>query len=581
MKKILNYIIILLRIFIISYIIVFAINSNISLANNQINIFCLIIITLSIIIEIIYNIREKILKLDVKCYLLAIICSLIFLMMLPISNCLNSSLLIDCSIIIKIIFVLSLIYSCMYIFLTLLEYKSIKKDDCVKTGKIILLLIFVISLLFILTTTTGYFDYDYETIWELLQNKWQMSGIYPPAFWLLSYLCKILFNNPFPIIVLNFFLFAYFCNYAIKLLERETKNIKILILFFLILLFQIVPFDQVRYLNKDTVFSLSFGILILSIYDYLFQNKMTLKIKINLLLFSTMVLIFRYGTSYFLIFFFLILGIMIIKKRQYKNLKFLGFNIVVILLVHIIINYISYDMLNMKPYDKNYAYTIPIYQIAAFANDGYEFRLEDRHYLQNNFYLPIEYMKDNFIKGDGDALTRFWRLDQTYSQKINDFSYTGLIKINFHLFQDKPAFYINHFFDLSEILWNISGDESELSECYLDGRTNDDNIKLTFLNKPVNSFINVFLKSFLFKIRIRGGLAIFIIILSLTIIYYKKRYDLLIPFILIFVWCLLLIISMPMLNTRYCLPFINIYPFIFCLSLGVGRESKETIGDEE
>lgn len=581
MKKILNYINILLRIFLIFYIILFAINSNISLANNQVNIFCLIIIALSIMIEIIYNIRKKILKLNVKCYLLAIICSLIFLMMLPISNCLNSSLLINLSIIIKTIFVLSLIYSCMYIFLALLEYNSIKKEDCVKTGKIILLLVFVISLLFVFTTTTGYFDYDYETIWELLQNKWQMSGIYPPAFWLLSYLCKILFNNPFPIIVLNFLLFVYFCNYSIKLLERETSNKKILILFFLILLFQIVPFDQVRYLNKDTIFSLSFSILILSIYDYLFQNKMTLKIKINLLIFSTMVLIFRYGTSYFLIFFFLIFGIMTIKKRQYKNFKFLGFNIIVILLVHIIINYISYDILNMKPYDKNYAYTIPIYQIAAFANDGYEFRSEDRQYLQNNFYLPIEYMKDNFIKGDGDVLTRFWRLEQTYSEKINDFSYTGLIKINFHLFQDKPIFYINHFFDLSEVLWNISGNESELSECYLDGRTNDDNIKLTFLNKPVNSFINIFLKSFLFKIRIRGGLSIFIIILSLAIIYYKKRYNLLIPFILIFVWCLLLIISMPMPNTRYCLPFINIYPFIFCLSLGVEREFKEKIGGKE
>lgn len=125
---------------------------------------------------------------------------------------------------------------------------------------------------------------------------------------------------------------------------------------------------------------------------------------------------------------------------------------------------------------------------------------------------------------------------------------------------------------MSQILWKINGDNYFKTETYIDSNGNityDVGIKETILAKPVNWVVNKGLKLCLFNIKIRGGISNFLIIVSLLIIIYKSRMDLLIPFILIFIWYLLLTISIPMSNTRYCLPFINIYPFIVCLSLGI------------
>ena len=220
-------------------------------------------------------------------------------------------------------------------------------------------------------------------------------------------------------------------------------------------------------------------------------------------------------------------------------------------------------------------YTVPIYQIAAFLNANYEFSYSDLDYLNNNFYLPVEYMKDNFIQGDGDELSRPWKLEKKYVEKINDYNYYGLIKINANLFKISPIFYIKSLLNISDILWNMSSNEEALVDNYLDSCFNANWTKVTIIGKYIDKFINVFLKSFLFKIRAGGGFSVFIIIMSFIIIIYKRRYKLLFPFILIFIWYFLLTISIPLSVTRYCLPFINICPFIFCLSLGINRKEKE------
>ena len=40
------------------------------------------------------------------------------------------------------------------------------------------------------------------------------------------YVCKFIFNSPYPIIILNFILFIYFCDYSLKIIEREEKKLK-------------------------------------------------------------------------------------------------------------------------------------------------------------------------------------------------------------------------------------------------------------------------------------------------------------------------------------------------------------------
>lgn len=537
---------------------------------DQLFCFCMIVIYLSILFHII-NIKNKIIKsvVNKRCIIYSIISLCFFLIMLPISDILTNKIFINFSIINKILFIVLLIYSWLYIFIFIINssFKSIYSNR--KTSNILIIIMVIISLLFVMSTTTGYYDYDFPSIWNSINKDW--CDMHPVAFIMLVYVCKI-FNTPYIIIIINFILFIYFLWYSIKILNRENQSNIILIIYFLIYLFNIVQFDQLRFLNKDVIFSLSFCNLLISIFDYLLTKKFTKQIKINLIIFSFLVSIFRHGSIYLIILYFLIFIIKLIKIKDICGLKFIMLNIIICLGLFSIVNYVGYRVYKIPHFDKNYSYTIPIYQIGAFANNGYIFSLSDKQSLENNFYLPIEYMKNHFIQGDGDALTRTWRLDPIYAEHINDYNYNYLLKINFHLFIDKPIFYIKSLLNMSQILWKINGDNYFKTETYIDSNGNityDVGIKETILAKPVNWIVNKGLKLCLFNIKIRGGISNFLIIVSLLIIIYKSRMDLLIPFILIFIWYLLLTISIPMSNTRYCLPFINIYPFIVCLSLGI------------
>lgn len=524
------------------------------------------------------------LKCDKKIILFSIFLCILFLIMLPIDSCLNMILpfsnifIINC--IFKIIFLISLFFSLLLIFIIIFSYECQTTPNIGKTKKIIMLIITIISLIFIMSTSTGFYDYDFPNIWTRELQGWHNWHTF--GFTFLLYFCRILLNNPYPIVILNFILYIYFCNYALTILERQSNNKNILVLFLLINLFTMVGFDQLRYIKKDILFSLGFCNLILTIVDYFIQNKFTKKIVINLIVFSIFTALFRHGGIYLLIFILFTLMIIILVKKQYTRLMYVGLTLLIVFVSYFGLNYIGFNILHANKYPKNIIYTVPIYQVGAFANENYEFDEADKEYLEE--YLPIEYMANNFEKHDGDALARGWRVPPNLDHS-DSFNYRGLIKINYKLFITQPLFYIKSLLNLSSILWRIEPFEDE-EQIYFFKSTWDDwehaeqykdykiESKETILNKVVEPIINIGLKKILFNFRIRGAFPLFMLILSSCIFFIKRKYQFLFPVIFILFWYICLFLSIPFSLVRYVIPFINIYPFIFCLSLGEKKQLK-------
>lgn len=515
----------------------------------------------------------------------SIFLSFLFLLIMPINYCyykltvFNNFFLLN--IIVKILVSISIFMSIFYVLIFLFSYDCHPSLNCNNMRKKLILIIIIISFLFICSTSTGFYDWDFKYIWNISDDwdNWHTFG-----FNFLVYVCKFIFNSPYPIIILNFILFIYFCDYSLKIIERESRNKNILLIYFLIMIFTLVGFDQLRYILKDVLFSLSFCILIVTIIDYITLGKFNRKIIANSFVFSIGTLLFRHGTLYLLFVIFIVILVLITYRKQYFYYIYLLINFILILVVYLVINYIGFNILKGKKYPSNFTYTVPIYQIGAFLDNGYIFSESEEKYLEQ--YLPINYMKENFEKYNGDKLTRSWYI-KGYEENAYTFDYSKLISINYKMFCNDPIFYVKSLLDLTNILWKIEIDDRnywpiEYTEYFykfdwdLDEYLKDKTImyKETPLNFFIDFIINIFLKSFLFNMRVRGGLPLFILLVSFLIIIRKKRYLLITPILILLFWYACLFLSIPASITRYCLPFTNIYPFILCFALGVSSNDR-------
>lgn len=514
--------------------------------------------------------------------LMSLFLCILFIIMLPLNYCLNKfSMFSNINLVnklITIIFVLSLCFSLIGIFLLCFLYNKQSTSNLEHTRKKIMVIIFIISLLFVGSTSTGLYDWDFKYIWACGEEwgNWHTLG-----FTFLVYFCKVVFNNPYLIIIMNFFLYIYFNHYALKILERVTKNKNILVLFLCINLFALVGFDQLRYILKDVLFALSFCILIATVIDYFTLGKYNKQIISNFIVFSIIMVLFRHGTLYLLVFIFLIMTLYEIIKKQYFNIIYITISVFSFVSSYLIVNYIGFNILNADHYPMNFTYTVPIYQIGAFANDGYQFTDSEKEYLEK--YLPIDYLASHFRKYNADTITRAWFIEP-YIENQYTFDYRGMLGINLKLFLYDPKFYVNSLLDLGNILWKIEVDDRDYwpieyteylykYDWSVDTDLQEGTImyRETPIAKICDFIINTFLKSFLFNMRIRGALPLFMFVLSALLLINKKFYKLLLPIVFILFWYGCLILSMPASITRYVLPFINIYPFIFCLALGIQK----------
>lgn len=540
--------------------------------NNEIVLLPLLII---ISFEVILIKNKKVIeanKTDKKKFIISTFLCFLFLIILPIDVCLSNLhifgniLIVD--FIIRTLFLISLTMSIFYILIFLFSYDCKQVENVEKTKKLIMIITVIICLIFISSTSTGFFDWDFSGIWQLPDVAW--SNWHTFAFGFLVYISRVLLHSPYLAVILNFILYIKFFSYALDLLAKNVKNKNIIIIFFLINIFTIVGFDQLRYVKKDIIFALGFCNLILTTFDYLLSNKFTIKHFLNFTIFSSIIVLFRHGGIYLLIFVFSLIFIYIVSKHKYYEIKYCLGTVVYAIGLYSIVNYIGFNIIGGYNYPDTVTYTVPIYQVGSFANNGYEFSNKDREYVEQ--YLPIDYMANHFEKYNADTLTRSWNIPDDL-QVDDNFDYKGFIKVNYNLFINKPMFYVQSLLDLTNILWKIEPNNDELFFYFVKWDKSADIVmyKETYINKFIDPMVDILLKGFLYNLRIRGSFPLFMLIVSSLILIYKKKYKYLIPISFLFFWYICLFLSLPFSLTRYCLPFINIYPFIICFCLGIRK----------
>lgn len=547
------------------------------------NISFIIIITSFVV----YILNKDIFKfVNKKNALLFLILAFLFLFMLPINELYtlffrNGSIL---ELLYYILYILLLVISIIICLIKVFSFKLSNQDsDFKKIIKIINVIFIIVLAIYLFSSTTGYYDEDFPTIWE--QNINGISNIHTFAYTILIIGLKHIFNNPYFIIVVQVLLWLFALNYSLRILVRETKSKKVLIIFSIIQLLLLVGFKQTVFLWKDSLFSIALYIIVISIIDCLSLKSIFKNHIIIFTIFGIIVSNFR-AFGWLLILLFAMISLLVFYKNKYFS-KIIVFCGTISVLSYFILNFICLSFFDGVKISKNTQYTVPIYQIGYFINNGYDFNNSEIAYFETLY--PIEVWKNNFVLNDGDALARAWRIPNDYIDNFLTFKYPKTLLINMRLFLSKPIVYLKSLTGLSNVLWRISDDNykvnfnrldssnkfkgNEFFATYLVPFVGKDGSNFSFkenylFTKVINKIENIlFYNSLLFNIKSRGGFALYILIISAILFIYKREEKYVLAIVPLLLWLGMLFISIPRSLTRYIIIFIISFPIIFLLAL--------------
>ncbi len=267
---------------------------------------------------ILYIFNKDIFKaIRLKNILLFLILALLFLIMLPIKELYilfvrNGNIL---ELLHYVLYILLLIISVVICLIKIFSFKVIKNYDCdfKKIIRLINIIFIMVAIFYLFSSTTGYYDEDFPTIWE--QNLNGISNIHTFAYTMYIMFFKYIFNNPYFTIALQVLLWLFALNYSLRILARETKNKKILITFAIMQLLLLVGFKQTVFLWKDTLFSIAFYIILLLIIDCL-SLKNIFKYHIFLFIVSGIIVSNFRAAGWILILLISIISLIVFKSKN-------------------------------------------------------------------------------------------------------------------------------------------------------------------------------------------------------------------------------------------------------------------------
>ncbi len=335
-------------------------------------------------------------------------------------------------------------------------------------------------------------------------------------------------------------------------------------------LLNIVYFEQLQFFWKDILFSILFYIFILCILDLLSRSKISLFLYIKLLLFGCLSSLFRhFGIIIPLICFCLL--IIINKKGRKIWILFLIISLAVNIFVN---NILAYNILKNQKLPKYIPYAVPIQMLASIVNDdNIILTNNEKNYLET--YLPISEWKNNYDKYNSDAIAKGFG-ENIPIQKLEEFSNYKIILYNFHFLCKYPTIYISNFFEYTNLLWKFNNTGWETFNNEKAGLiiTDDnkvvlsDNLDINIEPNIINKINELILEQNPFgRLLVRNALPLYLILLSLGILIYKKKTKVWMPFVILIIWILGLFLSIPFPFTRYILIFIDSYIFLFIFSI--------------
>lgn len=519
-----------------------------------------------------------------------LVLSFLFLMMLSISNILSAGIIklnfenvSPVDLILKLYFIfiyfpiliLSTISVVNYIFNLKIYIQRDKKIDK-KIIAILGIIILIVSLIF-LFYGFPYFNYPDITGLENQVKTGQYSEWHTFGFTLFVKYSYILFskinNTPFCTNLLQTIFFVVIYIYSIISIYHYTKSKKATFMYLLIILLIFTPFIYISVGIKDFIFSLSLFAYVISIFNILNDNNSKIVNFLFLLFGGIGVSIFRHANYLAIIISLIILIVYYFKLKDKLNFKMLILTfILTILSIYYVNTYLvkKYNVLKNPEYIK---YSVPAYLVASTTD---KIGIENiDNYTKNIMeqYMPIDKWNELYNKNIylADTVSREWYVGDSINKFNNDYG-INLLKLNFYLLVKYPVYEFESLFDINSIIWEIGRPTNGYEWGPIYGQATDyesavTTLKPTKIYKTLSPIINGLEKIFIIRsILFRGGIWLFLLILSFVKFLKCKEYKYLLLYIPIFIIQALLFISVPAQDPRYILPIIMSGLFVVYIS---------------
>lgn len=422
----------------------------------------------------------------------------------------------------------------------------------------------LIVLIFTLGDWPGQMGNDTVGSWEqIFAGQW--SDWHAMGYMLYMRLCTLFVRHPFCIVIVQAFCYICLQNYALRLLDGYFKNKRVCYLYVILsVVAGVTIIKQLSWLEKDIVYMEAYFAFSLSLLEYLRRGETPKKkIYLKLAVFGILASLFRHmGFLPVLATILVVTTVRLIQKNRSEAGRIALVGAVILLSYVLIIPIFSMRILNAKENPGYVKYSVPMYIAGSLAyrdSLGVIALTEDERMLYEEV-MPLEQWADGFLPYFSDSLCREWGHIGENVLKLNDPAVgKDMLLLNLKLLINHPKSYIISFFDINNLIWEIGrpGDGNEFMNYGNAEPSKEYRLrKGVFFEITEDMMETVNHVPVLRMLSARGGFSLFLLFLSVIILWTKNRKQELLSLLPIALAVTLLMISIPISATRYILPIL-------------------------
>ena len=544
---------------------------------NESTYMCIFPIIICLIMQLVVPFPlQKIRKVSLSWRVISLFLSILYILMTSITEVIKD----DFSLPAKCILLLVSLFSC---FLLLIRAGSSEirsfQHSFRKIGRTpiytVMIPITLLTLFIISGCYPGVFSSDSASSWtDVAVNSF--SDWHPVTYLYILKVIQRIFGNPFPLVLLQAFLWIAANYYALSLLEKYASFKYADILYTILSLIMIYSYRALGNIEKDTLWNISFFLFCLFIYDFVKTQKPLSWYKVFFFIISAcMTATIRHMGNLIVLFSLLILFFWQWRKKPKENKRILRrLSLVLFSSIFIpifLVNILGTHILHMVPNEDYVKYTIPVAMAGAVASKE-DLPEKDIETLEQ--IIPIEKWREYYDKYYADSLSRTWGSIGEDALKLRDKDFQRkILFLNGKFLIKYPVTYLTAYFDMTSIIWEMGtpsdGYEFIPVTIYSSALDNypgysDLQIKPTISTDIQQKFFGVSDKIPIWSsICWRGGFSLFILLTCSCILIRKKRSREVLALLPALFLTAVLFLANPSQDPRY----IDVYHMLMCFFL--------------
>lgn len=378
--------------------------------------------------------------------------------------------------------------------------------------------------------------------------------------------CVYFTKNWSCLVIAQAFLLIFAHNYVVGFIYKRFRSELVCYVYaFLNVTIGIMQFRYMVNMTKDINFLFTmmfFAVAVMSIAD---KEERTAKDFAVLAVSGLFASLYRhFSLEIVIVTLVILLGALILNRKNHDSKKQVGIIlsvIISIIIVHtFLIDILGFGLLKAEKNPDYVKFSIPMNVVSAMAyrNQVSGEHIPDEIIAEMEEIMPIEKWSDCYCSYDADVVSRRWNKVGDDILKLNDVKMQKrIIRLNWYFLTHNTKSYVISFFDINSIVWEIATPIDE--EVYY--VVSEDRTDVMHLHKgepfyAIEDFVEyISRRPILSALMLRGGMAVFVLLLSFSILILKKS-RLAIGVIPIGLYAMSLLISIPQANSRYSMPII-------------------------